>query len=94
MERFFAERDDLTDAYRTRSLSEVAWAAEVGALLGRIDALLPAYARVATPEQVALATKLRADLEGGVARGTVPDHQEAALDAAILEKALADAIGT
>lgn len=51
-------------------------------------------ARVATAEQVALAAKLRADLEGGVARGTFPDHHEAALDAAVLEKAVADTVGT
>lgn len=62
--------------------------------LARIDARLPAYARVATAEQVALAAKLRADLTDGVARGTFPNHHEAALDAAVLEKTLADAVGT
>lgn len=55
----------------------------VRARLTAIDKLMPVYKKVATTDHVAVAEKLRADLD----KENYPSLQEAAIDAATLEKA-------
>ena len=94
MDTFFAELDALEHAYRARAATEATWRRVIHEKLRTIDASLPAYATVAEIERLATAQRLRADILDNLVSGVVPSLQEVAIDAAILEKALVDALNT
>lgn len=91
MEAFFAELDELQDAYMRQDSTDEAWAPILNDLLRSIDARLLLYKRVAWSEKATLAWQMRADISGNIKEGVFPDMREAVVDAAILEKALNEA---
>lgn len=74
--------------------TDEAWAMILDDLLCSIDARLPLYERVAGSEKAALARKMRADLARETRGGVFFGMREAVIDAAILEKALAEAVAS
>ena len=92
VDTFFAELDALERVYRSQAAPEAAWRRVIEEKLSTIDASLPAYATIAGPERLATAERLRADIIDNLASGVVTSLQEVALGAAILEKALLDAL--
>ena len=90
MNAFFEELDPIRVDIESRNLTGPEWAAVVRARLAAIDKLMSVYKNAATPDRVAVAEKMRADLDCG----TYPDLKEAAVDAATLEKALNDAVSS
>ena len=92
MDTFFAELDTLEDVYRSQLTSEAAWRSLIGEHLRVIDALLPTYASIAETERLATAQRLHANILENLSSGVIPSLQEVAIDAAILEKALSDAL--
>lgn len=94
MNTFFAELDALEQAYGSQVATETEWRRVVYEELHTIDASLPTYATIADTERLGTAWKLRSYIIANLASGVVPSLQEVAIDAAILEKALVDALNT
>lgn len=92
MDTFFAELDALEYAYRSQAAPEAAWRRVIQEKLHTIDVALPAYASIAGAARLAAAQRLHTDILENLASGVVPSLQEVAIDAAILEKALVDAL--
>lgn len=92
MDTFFAELDALERAYRSQAAPEAAWRRVVQEKLNTINAVLPAYASIAGAARLAAAYRLRTDILENLVSGVVPSLQEVAIDAAILERALVDAL--